>query len=492
MKHLSSYAINKEVDEGYKPLKVKLKTKQQPSPEALLLLNLKKQGKESKNQETLKEIKSKDTREGSGAAPESPDHNESDKSNFDEESDESDKFDKDSDNGDDQNEDFMKKHEPLPKSFPTQVPRLANLEQQNRADVIEELVQANVLNEVRNQLPKLLPKAVSNALKQTLVNLSWPTPTPSVDPSKYKLKHHLYEKMFQTATYLKHPKHRLLYDALQELMQIDELETRFGSTKPSHTKRTHNDQDLEDREGEKSKKRRKIGHEVQNNEIPSKHNSVWFQKSVEEHPVQSWFNKLVDPEEEPKDHEYKDGPVTYFGKLVKKIFIKDKIIKEDVYGVAFELLKGTCKNSIELEYNMDQCSLDLTDKIDWINPKGLKEWTYALSITKIKAARYKDEGTKEMILYLWSPSINKYNKDAKFRIYHWYPSPDFPFLNQNNIEDVYLMKIQNKIRNIKGIEEYDLVNALKMYIHRSVIKKRVKDVQMGVESYQTKLNLTKP
>ncbi|GKF61172.1 hypothetical protein Tco_0181226 [Tanacetum coccineum] len=41
------------------------------------------------------------------------------------------------------------------------------------------------------------------------------------------------------------------------------------------------------------------------------------------------------------------------------------------------------------------------------------------------------------------------------------------------------------------MEEYDLVNALKMYIHKSVIKKRVEDVQMGVESYQTKLNLTK-
>ncbi|GKD52801.1 hypothetical protein Tco_1286188 [Tanacetum coccineum] len=299
-------------------------------------------GKESKKQAILKESKRKDIGEGLGAAPKSLDHSSSSKDSSESGTDdktESEKEDHDenSDNGDDQNEDFMKKHEPLPKSFPTQVPRLANLEQQNRADVIEESVQANVLNEVRNQLPKLLPKAVSNALKQTLVNLSWPTPTPSVDPSKYKLKHHLYEKMFQTATYLKHPKHRLLYDALQELMQIDELETRFGSTKPSHTKRTHNDQDLEDREGEKSKKRRKIGI----GESLSKKS-----KDQDEPP---YFKR-----EEPEEHEYKDGSMTYFGKLVKKIFIKDKIIKEDVYGVAFELLKGTCKNSVELKYNMDQ------------------------------------------------------------------------------------------------------------------------------------------
>ncbi|GKE65690.1 hypothetical protein Tco_1519851, partial [Tanacetum coccineum] len=44
--------------------------------------------------------------------------------------------------------------------------RLTNLEQQNHTSVIEESVQANVLNEVRNQLPKVLPKAVSDALKQ--------------------------------------------------------------------------------------------------------------------------------------------------------------------------------------------------------------------------------------------------------------------------------------------------------------------------------------
>ncbi|GKD47066.1 hypothetical protein Tco_1271711 [Tanacetum coccineum] len=181
--------------------------------------------------------------------------------------------------------------------------------------------------------------------------------------------------------------------------------------------------------------------------------------------------------------------------------------------------------------------------------KGSRERTYALFVTKIKAARYEDEGIEEMIPFLWSPSIQKYNKDADFGICHWYPSrqlfykgnvgfpsqhevyskrnirsvqsikvdkqygyayleeivvtrtdkkeykfceADFPYLNQNDIEDLYILKIQNKIRNIIGTEEYDLINALKMYIRRIVIKKRVEDAQMGVESYQIKLNLTNP
>ncbi|GJR27165.1 hypothetical protein Tco_1103397 [Tanacetum coccineum] len=242
---------------------------------------------------------------------------ESNKSNSDEESVESDKFDKDSDNGDDQNEDFMKKHEPLPKSFPTQVPiknkqaknliakeikkkndlkkaimqRLANIEQQNHADIIEESVQANVLNEVINQLPKLLPKAVSNALKQTL-----DLKDHKGDKSKKRRKRGVGESLSKKSKDQDEPPHFKRGNDAEEPRQDDE--------------QVHED------------------HEVHNN--------------------------LIDVEEESEEHEYKNGSMTYFGKLVKKIFKKDKIIKEYVYGAAFELLKGTCKNSVELKYNIDQ------------------------------------------------------------------------------------------------------------------------------------------
>ncbi|GKA43457.1 hypothetical protein Tco_0736181 [Tanacetum coccineum] len=69
---------------------------------------------------------------------------------------------------------------------------------------------------------------------------------------------------------------------------------------------------------------------------------------------------------------------------------------------------------------------------------------------------------------------------------------DFPRLNQNDIEDLYLLKIQDKTHNIDGVDEFDLVNDLQLYIRRIVIKKRVEDARLGVESYQTKLNMTKP
>ncbi|GJR15536.1 hypothetical protein Tco_0798188 [Tanacetum coccineum] len=182
---------------------------------------------------------------------------------------------------------------------------------------------------------------------------------------------------------------------------------------------------------------------------------------------------------------------------------KDKITKVDLEGPTFELVKNIFKNSIEVEYNMKQCYLAMTNGIDWANLKGYRFYTYlskplplegppgrktiptryffnndleylkygnqekkyALSLSKIKAARYEQEGIAKIIPHLWSPSIQKYDRNAELET-------DFPRLNQNNIEDLYLLKIQDKIHNLVGVDEYDLTNALLLYLRRIVIRKR--------------------
>ncbi|GKB79852.1 hypothetical protein Tco_0946747 [Tanacetum coccineum] len=355
--------------------------------------------------------------------------------------------------------------------------RLTNLEQQICVDVIEESVHANVLNDVQNQLPKLLPKAVSYALKMTSVNLSHPTPKPSINPLEYELKDQLYEKMFQTAAYLKHPKimlYMMLYKNQCRLMNLmhDTNQPSYLITKELmmikilHEGEKRNDDDELRQDDDQV-------HEVQTEEIP----------------------------EESEEHEYKDGFVTLFGKLVKKIFKKDKITKEDIDGLSFKLLKGTCKNCFKLEYNMDQCSLALTDRIDKINlksdrfqdlskplpltgPLGIrripvnyffnheleylvkrsKERTYALFVTKIKAARYEDERIEEMIPFYGALVFRNITKmlnlefvtgilviscSTKEKIIvsrtdekeYMFCEADFPYLNKNDIEDLYLLKI---------------------------------------------------
>nr|GEZ32669.1 hypothetical protein [Tanacetum cinerariifolium] len=55
-----------------------------------------------------------------------------------------------------------------------------------------------------------------------------------------------------------------------------------------------------------------------------------------------------------------------------------------------------------------------------------------------------------------------------------------------------LLLVQQKLTNLTIDERYDLNVALRMFTRRIVIQIRVKDLQLGVESYQKKLNLTEP
>ncbi|GJT37222.1 hypothetical protein Tco_0937087 [Tanacetum coccineum] len=69
---------------------------------------------------------------------------------------------------------------------------------------------------------------------------------------------------------------------------------------------------------------------------------------------------------------------------------------------------------------------------------------------------------------------------------------DFPRLNMRDIEDILLLLVQKKLSNLERDVIYDLNVALRMFTKCVIILKRVKDLQLGVESYQKKLNITKP
>nr|GEY89810.1 hypothetical protein [Tanacetum cinerariifolium]GEZ42467.1 hypothetical protein [Tanacetum cinerariifolium] len=57
---------------------------------------------------------------------------------------------------------------------------------------------------------------------------------------------------------------------------------------------------------------------------------------------------------------------------------------------------------------------------------------------------------------------------------------------------MYILWAQGKLHHIDGEFEYDLINSPLLYIRSVVIKKRVKDAQLGIKSYQRILNLEKP
>ncbi|GKB62887.1 hypothetical protein Tco_0919073, partial [Tanacetum coccineum] len=65
-------------------------------------------------------------------------------------------------------------------------------------------------------------------------------------------------------------------------------------------------------------------------------------------------------------------------------------------------------------------------------------------------------------------------------------------LHLNDIEDMLLLAVQHKLFHLIDNAIVDFVVALCMFTRILVIKKHVEDLQLGVESYQKKLNITPP
>ncbi|GKA27244.1 hypothetical protein Tco_0713412 [Tanacetum coccineum] len=127
-----------------------------------------------------------------------------------------------------------------------------------------------------------------------------------------------------------------------------------------------------------------------------------------------------------------------------------------------------------------------------------------------------------MVPTLWSPTKMGYEKDALKGIKHWvkgsvsvkklhgyghleeivvkradrhlykFKDGNFVDLHLNDIEDMLLLSVQYKLFHLTDNDIVDFIVVLRMFTRSLVIKKCVKDLQLGVESYQKKLNITPP
>ncbi|GJV33299.1 hypothetical protein Tco_1393699 [Tanacetum coccineum] len=188
-----------------------------------------------------------------------------------------------------------------------------------------------------------------------------------------------------------------------------------------------------------------------------------------------------------------------FSKYVLNGLKIENLTQDILLGLAFNLLKGTCSSNIELEYNFQECFNALTDKLDWNNTEGdrypfdlskplplqcppdyrtvaadyffnndleyLKtsdvEVTYTTSITKTKAARYEIKGIEDMLY--------------KFK------EGDFVDLHLNDIKDMLLLVVQHKFFYLDGDVIVNFIMALRMFTRSLILKRRVEDLQLGVE-----------
>nr|GEV75899.1 hypothetical protein [Tanacetum cinerariifolium] len=165
-------------------------------------------------------------------------------------------------------------------------------------------------------------------------------------------------------------------------------------------------------------------------ERPPTPDSDWSKRrQIDFQAPQTWISQAARTEEPPASFDEFNATMFDFSALVLNRLQIPNLTQELQVEPAFNLLKGTCKSLTESEYHLEECSKETTEKLEWNN------------------------------------SENK----------------PYPF------------NLRKPLPLIQDLDEwYDLNVAVCMYTRHIVIQRRVEDLQLGVESYQKKLNLTKP
>ncbi|GJS07540.1 hypothetical protein Tco_0364336 [Tanacetum coccineum] len=260
-------------------------------------------------------------------------------------------------------------------------------------------------------------------------------------------------------------------------------------------------------------------------------------------PVQPWLSSLAQMED-PREsfNELMDTPLDFSAFVMNRLKV-DTLTPELLAGPTFELMKGSCKSLVELEYFFEEVYKATTDQLDWNNPEGqqyphdlrkplplipnsrgrrvipfdhfiinnlaylsggVSSRTYTTSVTKTKADNVeesRDVYSKHRIIAVTKLQIVEWHN---YKHLDWitvrrdddklytFKEGDFNRLHIQDIEDMLLLLVQGKLTNLTVEERLAFNVSLRMFTRSVVIQRRVEDLQLGVESYQKKLNLTKP
>nr|GFA87613.1 hypothetical protein [Tanacetum cinerariifolium] len=156
------------------------------------------------------------------------------------------------------------------------------------------------------------------------------------------------------------------------------------------------------------------------------------------------------------------------------------------------------------EYHLEEVYKVTTDQLDWVNPEGVSHWGrkrqqfYGFVVNQESSL---DVYTKRRIIAVTELKIMEWHNYKHLdwisvrrdddKIYK-FKEGDFKRLRLQDIEDILLLLVQGKLSNLTVKEHFAFNVSLRMFTRSIVIQRRVEDLQLGVESYQKRLNLTKP
>nr|GEV67635.1 hypothetical protein [Tanacetum cinerariifolium] len=279
---------------------------------------------------------------------------------------------------------------------------------------IEKIIKEQVKEQVKVQVSKILPgikQAMNDQLEAKVLTRSSHSSRTSyvivVDLSEMELKKILIEKMEGNKSIQCSDEQRNLYKALVEAYEADKIITdTYGKTV---TLKRRRDDDTDKDEGpfagpDRGSKRRKEEEPMQTTLqmeepshpefdtgaedqpiIQSSQHPKWFSQQQKpptlDHDwnktlrvvygrIQPWISELVKQADSRSSfNELMDTPLDFSNFLINWLKV-DTLTLELLAGPTYELIKGSCKSLVELEYHLEEVFKATTDQLDWVNPEG--------------------------------------------------------------------------------------------------------------------------
>nr|GEW19187.1 hypothetical protein [Tanacetum cinerariifolium] len=382
-------------------------------------------------------------------------------------------------------------------------------------------------NETQRENEEFLRTAVNEQLEDEVLTRSSHSSRTSyvvaADLSDMELKKILIEKIEGNKSIQHSDEQRNLYKALVKAYESDKL--ILDTYRETVTLKRRRDDDADKDEEpfvgpDQGSKRRREGKEPESASAPSKtttRSAGRISELAKQADSCSSFNELM------------DTPLDFSNFLINRLKV-DTLTPELLAGPTYELMKGSCKILVELEYHLEEVFKAITDQLDWVNHEGQQyphnllqllplipnnrgrcvipfehfinndleylrggasSRKYTTSITKTKTTDYGHIKWIEDLFY--GSAVNQesardvYSKriiidvtELKIVEWHSYKHLDWIKVRRDN-DKLYKFKEGN----FKRLRIQDIEDVL-------LLLRRVEDLQLGVESYQKKLNLTKP
>ncbi|GKC88535.1 hypothetical protein Tco_1149184 [Tanacetum coccineum] len=166
---------------------------------------------------------------------------------------------------------------------------------------------------------------------------------------------------------------------------------------------------------------------------------------------------------------------------IKSPSIVDWKIHKEGRKSYYQIIRADGKSQMYMIFSHMLKSFDREDLETLVSKHDVYSTKRIIAVTKVKVMKWYDYGYLE--------EIEVQREDQK---HYKFKEGNFPRLHLYDIEDRLLLLVQKKLSNLERDVIFDLGVALRMFTKCIVILRRVEELQLGVESYQKKLNFTKP